>query len=178
MRGGLLTLLVLVTAACAATSGPSERPAAPATYEDFAMSACDAFEALVAAVGNPDTGTPSDLSAQLDEAVARGDRAQADRVAEAIIAELERGQGAAAVAAGWQPGAPAMSELNDVLGAYVAYVRAKQELAGGNEADPQAAFEAAGGLTSWQAMLEAAQTVIAARPSIPPQECDGVPMSW
>lgn len=180
MRRWLLIPL-LITAACAPTAGSSEpEPAAmaPATFEDFAARACDAFEALFAAVGNPDTGVPSALSAQLDQAVERGDRSQADRAAEAIIAELERGQAVAAAAGGWPPGAVAMSELNDVLVAYEAYVRAKQELAAGNPADPQAVFEAAGGVTSWQAMLEAATAVIEARPSIPQVECDGIPMSW
>lgn len=172
-----LSILALAVAACTPTAASSEAPP-PATYEEFAKTACDAFEAMFMAVGNPDTGEGSELGTQLDDAVGRGDRAQADRVAEAIIAELERGQAAAATAAGWPPGTLAMSELNDVLVAYVAYVRAKQELSAGNPADPQAAFEAAGGLTSWQAMLGAARTVIEARPSIPPQECDGVPMSW
>ena len=91
------------------------------------------------AVGNPDTGSGSELSTQLDEAVTRGDPVEANRLAEAIHAELEQGRQAAAAAAAWAPGAPAMSELNDVLTAFDAYIRAKQEQSAGNPADPQAA---------------------------------------
>ena len=177
MRIGWLSVLVLVLAACVPAAQPAS--AAPETFEEFATNACDAFEAMFRAVGNPDTGSASDLSAQLDEAVTRGDPAEANRLAEAILGELERGKQSAAVAAAWEPGATAMAELNDVLVAYEAYIRAKQELSAGNPADPQAAFEAAGGVTSWTAMLQAASAVIAARPAVPPQQCgDGIPMSW
>ena len=175
MRIRWLAPLVLALAAC----GPAAASSAPATFEDFAIHACDAFEAMFRAIGNPDAGTSSELSAALDEAVKRGDRAEADRLAGAIVAELENGRQAASAAAGWAPGAPAMSELNDVLTAYEAYVRAKQELSAGNSADPQAAFEAAGGVTSWTDMLGAARSAGQARPAdAPPHECDGIPMSW
>ena len=176
MRIHWLVSLVLAVAACgpaAASSSP------PATFDDFATNACDAFEAMFRAIGNPDAGTSSDLTAALDEAVKRGDRAEADRLAGAIFAELANGRQAASAAAAWAPGAPAMSELNDFLTAYEAYVRAKQELSSGNQADPQAAFEAAGGVTSWTAMLEAARSAATARPAnAPPHECDDIPMSW
>src|SRR5262245_28382529 len=176
MRFGCLVSLVLALAACGQAAAPSSPPA---TFEEFATNACDAFEAMFRAVGNPDAGTPSELSAALDEAIERGDPAEANRVANLILAELEQGRQAAAAAAAWGPGAPAASELNDVLTAYVAYIRAKQELSAGNQADPQAAFEAAGGVTSWTAMLEAARSAAAARPAnAPPHECDGIPMSW
>jgi len=176
MRIVLLALLVLPLAACGPAAASS---APPATFEEFAADACDAFEAMFRAVGNPDAGTPSELSAALDEAIDRGDPAEANRLANAILGELEQGRQAAAAAAAWAPGAPAMSELNDVLTAYAAYIRAKQEQSAGNSADPQAAFEAAGGVDSWTAMLGAAQSAAAARPAnAPPHECDGIPMSW
>ena len=176
MRIAWLAPLVLALAACgpvAASSSP------PVTFEEFATHACDAFEAMFRAVGNPDAGTPSELSAALDDAIERGDPAGANRAANAILDELEQGRQAAAVAAAWEPGAAAMIELNDVLTAYAAYVRAKQELSAGSSADPQAAFEAAGGADSWTAMLGAARTAATARPATaPPHECDGIPMSW
>lgn len=176
MRIGALTVLILTLAACgpaAASSSP------PATFDEFATHACDAFEALFRAVGNPDAGTPSELSAALDAAIERGDPADANRQANAILGELEQGREAASAAAAWAPGAPAMSEMNDLLTAYGAYIRAKQELSAGNQADPQAAFEAAGGVTSWTDMLQAARSAAAARPAnAPPHECDGIPMSW
>jgi hypothetical protein len=176
MRIASLALLAMTLVACgpaAASSSP------PATFEDFATQACDAFEAMFRAVGNPDAGTDSELSAALDAAIERGDPGEANRLANAILGELEQGRQAAAAAAAWAPGAPAMSELNDVLTAYEAWIRAKQELSAGNAADPQAAFEAAGGVTSWTAMLEAARSAAAARPvNAPPHECDGIPMGW
>lgn len=180
MRLRSLSILVLVVAACTPTAGSSEPPSLrPAsTFEDFAASACDAFEAMFRAVGNPDTGVGSELSTQLDDAVTRGDVAGAERAAGAIIDELNRGQQAASAAAAWEPGSVAMAELNDVLVAYEAYVLTKKDLATGSLTDPQSAFEAAGGVTSWQQMLTAAGAVVAARPAGPPVACDGIPMGW
>ena len=175
MRIGWLVSFILALAAC----GPGAASSPPATFEDFATHACDAFEAMFRAVGNPDAGTSSELSAALDEAIRRGDPAEANRLAEAIHAELEQGRQAAVAASAWAPGAPAMRELNDVLTAYDAWIRAKQEQSAGNPADPQAAFEAAGGVESWEAMLHAARATGEARPAnAPPHECDGIPMSW
>ena len=179
MRLRWFSLLVLITAACSPTAVSSEQPVtAAASFEEFAASACDAFEAMFRAVGNPDTAAGSELSKQLDQAVERGDVAGSSRVAEAIVSELKRGQQAASAAAAWEPGSAAMTELNDVLVAYESYVNAKKDLATGSLTDPQAAFEAAGGVTSWQAMLNAARAVIEDRPDVPPVPCDGIPMGW
>ena len=65
-----LAILVLTVAACSAPAAPS---LAPATFEEFAVHACDAFAAMFRAVGNPDAGSDSELSKSLDEAVQRGD---------------------------------------------------------------------------------------------------------
>jgi hypothetical protein len=181
MRLHWLLVLVFMLAGCTPSAGSSSVAASspPATFDDFATHACDAFEAMFRAVGNPDTGTPSELSAALDEAIQRGDPAEANRLAEAIHAELEQGRQAAVAASAWPAGAPVMRELSDVLTAYDAYIRAKQEQSAGNPADPQAALEAAGGITSWTAMIEAARSAMEARPANePPHECDGIPMSW
>ena len=180
MRLRWLPALVLAIAACTPSAGspPPAASLAPATFEEFATHACDAFEAMFRAVGNPDTGAGSELSTQLDEAVTRGDPAEANRIAQAIIAELRRGQDAASAASAWEPGSAVMGELNDVLVAYEAYILAKQDLSTGSVTNPQGAFEEAGGVTSWEAMLGAAANLIEARPAVPPQECDGIPMSW
>lgn len=180
MRLRCLSILVLTIAACTPTAGSSEQlpSAQAATFEEFATSACDAFEALFRAVGNPDTGAGSELSEQLDEAVTRGDVAASNRAAEAIIGELRQGQQAASAAAAWEPGKVAMAELNDVLVAYESYINARKDQSTGSLTDPQAAFEDAGGVTSWQAMLTAAAAVVAARPDVPPVACDGIPMGW
>ena len=172
-----LAILLLAVAACSAPAAPS---VAPATFEEFATHACDAFEAMFRAVGNPDAGTDSELSKALDDAVQRGDPAEAGRLAEAITVELESGRQAASRAAAWPPGFAAMSELDRLLLAFEAMIDATRQTAGNPDgSDPQAAFEAAGGVKSWTAMFEAARAMQGARPAnLPPQECDGIPMSW
>ncbi len=131
------------------------------------------------AVGNPDAGTDSELSKALDEAVQRGDPAEAGRLAEAITVELESGRQSASQAAAWPPGFAMMSQLDRVLLAFEAQIDAKRQAAGNPAGpDPQAAFEAAGGITSWQAMFEAARAIQGARPAnLPPHECE-VPISF
>jgi hypothetical protein len=178
MRIGWLSVLVLLVAACAPAAPPS--PSAPATFEEFATNACTAFQAMFRAIGNPDTGSESELSAALNEAVERGDPAGAGRVAQEIAAELARGREAASRAAAWPPAAPMMREFNDVLAAFEAMLAAKQAAAADpTAADPQAAFEAAGGVSSWTAMLEQAVAIGAARPTgEPPHECEGVPIGF
>ena len=86
------------------------------------------------AVGNPDAGTDSELSKALDEAVQRGDPAEAGRLAEAITVELESGRQAASRAAAWPPGFAAMSELDRVLLAFEAMIDAKRQAAGNPDA--------------------------------------------
>ena len=172
-----LAILVLAVAAC---SAPAASSLPPATFEEFATNACDAFSAMFRAVGNPDAGTDSELSKALDEAVQRGDPAEAGRLAEAITVELESGRQAASRAAAWPPGFAAMSELDRVLLAFEAMIDAKRQAVGNPDGpDPQAAFEAAGGGEAWTRMLQAAQAQGAARPpNAPPHECEGVPISW
>ena len=172
-----LAILVLTVAGC---SAPAASSLAPATFEEFATNACDAFSAMFRAVGNPDTGTDSELSKALDDAVQRGDPAEAGRLAEAITSELESGRRSASQAAAWPPGFAAMSELDRLLLAFEAMIDAKRQATGNPDApDPQAAFEAAGGVTAWTAMFEAARAMQSSRPAnLPPHECEGVPISW
>ena len=122
-----LAVLVVAVAAC---SAPAASSLAPATFEEFATNACDAFEAMFRAVGNPDAGTDSELSKALDEAVQRGDPAEAGRLAEAITVELESGRQSASQAAAWPPGFAMMNELDRVLLAFEAMVDAKRQAAG------------------------------------------------
>ena len=172
-----LAIFVLATAGC---SAPADSSVAPATFEEFATDACDAFSAMFRAVGNPDAGTGSELSKALDDAVQRGDPAEAGRLAEAITSELESGRRSASQAAAWPPGFAAMSELDRLLLAFEAMIDAKRPATGNPDApDPQAAFEAAGGVTAWTAMFEAARAMQSSRPAnLPPHECEGVPVSW
>ena len=122
-----LAILVLAAAGC---SAPAASSLAPATFEEFATNACDAFSAMFRAVGNPDAGTDSELSKALDEAVRRGDPAEAGRLAEAITVELESGRQSASQAAAWPPGFAMMSELDRVLLAFEAKIDAKRQAAG------------------------------------------------
>ena len=171
-----LAVLVLTVAAC---SGPAAPSLKSATFEEFANYACNAFEAMFRAVGNPDAGTDSELSKALEDAVQRGDPAEAGRLAEAITVELESGRHSASQASAWPPGFAMMSQLDRVLLAFEAMIDAKRQAAGKPAGpDPQAAFEAAGGATSWTAMFEAARAIQGARPaSLPPHECE-VPISF
>ena len=171
-----LAILVLTAAGC---SAPAALSAAPATFEEFATNACDAFSAMFRAVGNPDAGTDSELSKALDEAIRRGDPAEIDRLTEAITTELENGRQSASLASAWPPGFAMMSQLDRVLLAFEARIDAKRQAAGNpNAPDPQAAFEAAGGVTAWGAMFEAARGLQSSRPAnLPPHECEGVPIS-
>ena len=175
----LIVVAILALAACAPGGTRSAAPSRIATFEEFATDACDAFEAMFRAVGNPDAGTDSELSKALEEAVQRGDPAEAGRLAEAITLELENGRQSASQAAAWPPGFAMMSQLDRVLLAFEAMIDAKRQGAGNPDApDPQAAFEAAGGIASWQAMFEAARPIQGARPAnLPPHECE-VPISF
>jgi hypothetical protein len=133
------------------------------------------------AVGNPDSGANSELMRALNEAVRSGNEERARQLADQVLAELERGRQSAAAASAWQPGSATMLQLDRVLVAYEAMVQAKVQGAGGEPSapDPEDAFRVAGGLDAWGAMFEAAQGVVAARPTgAPPHQCEGVPISW
>lgn len=157
--GGAM-LILAAAAACGAPGAPapSVAPASTAaSYEQYRVAACAAWDALFRAVGNPDTGTGSDLSRALDDAVAAGDATSADRLAGDITTELEDGREQVAVAGGWQPRAPVMMQLDRVFVAFEAMTSAKLAAARRepNAVDPQTAFEQAGGIEAWFAMLDA-----------------------
>jgi len=161
LRATGLALIVLAVAACgaggpSATATPSApASAAPATYAEFDAAFCGAFTSLIRAVGNPDAGTPSVLSRALDDAVKTHDGSAAERAAGAMIAELEAGRQQAAIAARWPPAAAAMGQMDKLLLAYEAATTAKRALATGpaGVADPDKAFEQAGGAQAWAAAL-------------------------
>jgi hypothetical protein len=155
-------IVMLVAAACGAGSGsapPASQPA-PAvatTYAEYATAFCSAFDALFQAVGNPDTGSGSILSKSLDAAVEAGDVAAAERAAAAMTTALEAGRQQATIAGGWQSAGPMMSQFDRVSVAFEAMVAAKKAAASHTPgaSDPQAAFERAGGVEAWTAMLKA-----------------------
>lgn len=151
LRGVVVMLIVTVAgAAC------MPKPAA-ASYEEYFVAACAAFDGLFRAVGNPDTGSGSDLSRALDAAVTARDVASAERAAAGMAKELKAAREQVAVAAGWAPRTAMMVQLDRVLAAFEVGTAAKLAVAKGtpNAVDPQAAFEGAGGLEAWFAMIEA-----------------------
>lgn len=156
-----LVLIGIIATACGtAASGAPPSPsrsaaAAPITYDEFSSALCSSFTSLIRAVGNPDAGTPSVLSRKLDDAVAAGDVLGADQAAAAMLRELEAGRAEAGAAARWQPAAATMAQMDRLLAAFEAMTVAKRAAAarapGG--ADPQQAFEAAGGVEAWSAVV-------------------------
>ena len=146
--------IVLVVAVAAAGCTPQR---AAASYEEYFVAACAAWDGLFRSVGNPDTGSGSELSRALDAAMTTGDVPAAERAAAGMATELEAARQQAAVAAGWAPRTAMMVQLDRVLAAFEVGTAAKLAVAKGapNAVDPQAAFEAAGGLEAWFAMIEA-----------------------
>lgn len=156
---------------------PASVPSAIA-FDAFIMSACSAFDSMFVAVGNPDTGSGSVLSKQLDQAVEAKDGAAADRVAAVMTGELEAGRRHAAEAGRYPSGSPMMTQMDRVLAAFVVMVAAKRAIANGTPGavDPQTAFEGAGGVDAWLSMLAGVRDID--RPSgEPPQTCPTVPVS-
>jgi hypothetical protein len=147
-------LIVLTVAACGSGASSAPPSAAPATFDDFGTAFCGAFTSLIRAVGNPDAGTPSVLSKALDDAVKAGDAVEADRAAAAVLSELESGRLQTAAAARWQPTAATMAQMDRLLVAFEAMTTAKRALAHTpSSADPQKAFEQAGGAQAWAGLM-------------------------
>lgn len=164
------------SAAPAASLEASVPPAI--AFDAFFIAACSAFDSMLEAVGNPDTGSGSVLSKQLDQAVEAKDGAAADRVAAVMTSVLETGRRHAAAAGSYPSGSPMMIQLDRVLAAFVVMVEAKREIANGTPGavNPQTAFESAGGVDAWLAMLDAVRTID--RPAgVPVRTCPTAPIS-
>jgi uncharacterized protein YceK len=163
-RAAVVLLLSLTTAGCAGVaprastqpSASSTTQPALASYDEYHDAACQAWDALDRAVGNPETGSGSELSRALDEAAATGDGPGADGLAADIKAELATGRRHLAVARTWAPRAETMAQFDRVFSAFEAMTDAKRAMANAepDAVDPQLAFERAGGLEAWYAMFE------------------------
>ena len=125
MRRLLASLAIAsLAAACGEAAAPTPTPIpAAASAEEFAAAWCSSLKAMVRAVGNPDTGDDSELSAAFDAAIERGDAAEVQRLAGAMSAELATGRQFATVAAGWEPGSAAASAVDRLLLAFGAKER-------------------------------------------------------
>ena len=67
----------------------SPPPLRAASFDEYAVAFCSAFDSMFRAIGNPDTGEDSPMSADLDAAIEAGDLASVERLAATITAELE-----------------------------------------------------------------------------------------
>jgi hypothetical protein len=78
-----------------------------------------------------------------------------------LTAELETGRRHAAAAARWQPATGAMAQMDRLLVAFEAMTTAKRAVAARvpGAADPQKAFEQAGGVQAWTAVLSGVTTL-------------------
>lgn len=179
----VLTALACVGCAGAAPSLSAHPATAPsvstrpaiASYEDYHVEACQAWDALDRAVGNPDTGSGSRLSRALDQAVEAGDAASAERLAADIKAELASGRRHLEAAGTWAPRASTVAELDRVFEAFEAMIDAKRAAASGasDALDPQLAFEQAGGVDAWYAMFE----TVSASDMAAGKQCPNVPVT-
>lgn len=137
-------------------AAPSDTPSPAGVgsipFVEYAALYCDAFESMDRAVGNPDTASGSERSRALDAAVLARDAAASGPLAASIIADLEVARRQAALAgAGWPSARPFMAHFDRLILAFQAQVAAKLAIAEGRSeaGEPQAAFEAAGGLDAW-----------------------------
>ena len=168
----LLLISTLLVAACGAGAQGASSPPKAATFDEFGMAYCAAWDELFTAIGNPDTGSVSALRGEFEKAVTDGDAAGAERLARTITSHLETGRGHIVVASGWPSAGPMLAQLDRVLVAFETMTAAKR-----SGADAQAAFEKAGGLEAWYAVFDAAKTL--QRPTdAGDRKCPTVPVSY
>ena len=136
-----------------------------------------AWGTLFRVVGNPETAGWTDAVHQLQAAAEAHDDATAAGLQGKINTELEAARQQIGYAGAWPPAARPMAEMDRFFVAtetwITAYVNVAKEVP--NAPDPQAAFEAAGGLAAWQGLFEASADVAAYRPASV-ASCPGVPI--
>jgi hypothetical protein len=174
----IVSLGVAASMAACGGSQPSATPAGATTFEEYATAACSAWGTLFRVVGNPDTADWTDGVRQLQAAAKAGDDARAAGLQGPINTELEAARVEIARAAAWPPAARAMAEMDRFFVATEVWITAYVDIAKGvpNAPDPQAAFEAAGGLTAWRGLSEAYADVAPHRPASVAQ-CPGAPIT-
>lgn len=167
-------LVLLIVAGCAPAVAPTPSVPRATTHDEFVTAACAAFDALDKAIGNPDTGTGSELSKALDAAVGAGDVATANRLADESIATLEEGRRHLATAGGWEPGAAMAAAADRFFVASEVFVNGKRAGAATRDLGAgQTAFNNAGGLQAWQALIGAGGS-IQLPPGASPRQCPNV----
>lgn len=183
----VLTIALAGLSACSSAPGAPSAAAGAASYTEFHDAFCAAFDDMFRAIGNPDTGSDSELITRLEQAIAAGDAATVDKVAAEIRAALESGREHARVALAWAPASAAAAPADKLFVAFEKLVDARRTAAAqgaaASEQAGQAAFEAAGGVEAWGAMLGALQepatmaAIASARPAGADPQCPTVPIS-
>lgn len=173
--------------ACSSAPGAPSAVAGATSYTEFHDEFCAAFDDMFRAIGNPDTGSDSELMARFEQAVAAGDVATVDKVAAEITAALGSGREHARVALSWAPASAAAAPVDQLFVAFQKLVDARRSAAAqgaaASEQAGQAAFEQAGGVEAWGAMLGALQdpatraAIDSARPVGADPQCPTVPIS-
>ena len=180
LPGIILSIVMATSVAACGTSvpSPSPSPAGATSFDEYATAFCSAWGTLFRVVGNPDTAGWTDAVHQLQAAAAARDDATAAGLQGQINTELEAARTQIAYAAGWQPATRPMAEMDRFFVATETWITAYVDVAKGvpNAPDPQAAFEAAGGLAAWQGLFEAYADVAPYRPAAVAQ-CPGAPIS-
>ncbi len=171
----------VVESASFAAASPIARASSASTFAEFATQQCAALQALFRAYGNPDTAGLSPMMIAFEGAIDRSDSVEANKSAEAIVAELGSGRVHVRLAAGWAPAADGMSELERFLEAMTEYVKAELKASARGltaaRAAGQASFESAGGVDAWRGWLEDVGAAMRAAGATGLPACEGVPIS-
>lgn len=178
LAAALAMTVLAMSAGCgggAPTSTP--QPTGATGYADYAAAACTAWATLFRVVGNPDTAAWSADVRSLQRAAARQDLPGAADLQGRINTELETARRHVAYAGAWPPASRSMTEMDRYLVATEVWITTYVDIAKAvpNTPDPQTAFERAGGVEAWRAMLEAGAEVAPYRPAGAIQ-CAGAPV--
>ena len=186
-----VAIMVIVTA-CSTVGAESPVPSSSAatrasTYLEFRAGFCAAWSDLTRAIGNPETGTGSELTIARDDAIEAGDLAAVDRLTRTITATLTAGRDNARYAGGWAKAAAAAEAMDPLFVAFQAMVVATRDAAVRGEESPrmvaQEEFERVGGVDAWFDMVQVMQgdairrAIADARPPDLDPQCPGVPVS-
>ena len=177
-----IVLAVVVAAAAtgcsAAVPSPSPSPPGATTFEEYATGFCSAWGTLFRVVGNPDTASWTDNVRKLQAAAVARDDPTAAGLQGKINTELEAGRQQIAYAAAWPPAVRPMAELDRIFVAFEKWTAAYVDVAKGvpNAPDPQAVFEAAGGVDAWRAMFAVYADIAPHRPATVAQ-CPDAPIT-
>jgi hypothetical protein len=167
LQGIILSLVFATSAAACGGSAPGLSRVGATNFEEYATAFCSAWGTLFRVVGNPDTAGWTDAVHQLQAAATAREDATAAGLQGRINTELEAAREQIAYAAAWPPAARPMAEMDRFFVATERWITAYVDIAKGMQdaPDPQAVFEAAGGLTAWQGLSAAYADVAPYRPA-------------